>query len=70
MDMSIIGKRIKELRLEQNLSQQQLGELILISQANISLWENGRSLPTADFLIILSKQFDVSVDYILGLTEY
>ena len=68
--MKEIGKRIKEIRIEQGLSQQQFGELLSVSQDTVSLWENGKAVPTAEFLIAVAQQFDVSVDYILCLKNY
>lgn len=70
MDMINIGKRVKEIRIEHGLSQQKFGELLSVSQDTISLWENGKSLPTTEFLIAIAKQFDVSADYILCLKDY
>ena len=70
MDMINIGKRIKEIRIEQGLSQQRFGELLSISQDTVSLWEKGKSVPTTEFLIAIAKQFDVSTDYILCLKDY
>ena len=46
------------------------GELLSVSQDTVSLWETGKSLPTAEFLILISKIFHVSVDYILCLKDY
>lgn len=68
--MNEIGKRIKELRIESKFSQRELGTLLSVSQDTVSLWENGKSLPTAEFLIALSKTFKVTTDYILCLTDY
>lgn len=68
--MKEIGQRIKELRVENKLSQQQFGELLAVSQDTISLWENGKSLPTTENLIIIAKTFKVSTDYILCLVDY
>lgn len=70
MDMQCIGKRIKEIRIENGLSQQKFGAELSVSQDTISLWENGKSLPTTEFLIAMAKRFDISVDYILCLTDY
>ncbi len=70
MDMKEIGKRIKEIRMEQGLSQQQFGGLLSVSQDTVSLWENGKAVPTAEFLIAIAQQFDISVDYILCLKNY
>ncbi len=65
-----IGKRIRELRLERKLSQKQMAEMLSVSQDTISLWENGKSVPTAEYLIEIAVNFKVSVDYILCLTDY
>ena len=70
MDMEKIGKRIKEIRTEHGLSQQKFGAILSVSQDTISLWEKGKSVPTTEFLIAIATQFEVSVDYILCLTEY
>ena len=68
--MQRIGKRIKEIRIENGLSQQKFGAELSVSQDTVSLWENGKSLPTAEFLIAMAKRFQVSTDYILCLTDY
>ncbi len=65
-----IGKRIREVRLERKLSQNQMADLLSVSQDTISLWENGKSVPTAEYLIEISKNFNVSTDYILCLADY
>ena len=70
MEMQLIGKRIKEIRTENKLSQHKFGEMISVSQDTISLWEKGKSVPTTEFLIAIATKFDVSVDYILCLKEY
>lgn len=64
---TLIGKRIKEIRLEHNLSQAEFGALFFTSQDTISLWENGKSLPNTEFVIEIAKKFNVSADYILCL---
>ena len=69
MDMISIGKRMKEIRMESGLSQARFGEILSVSQDTVSLWEKGKSVPTAEYLIAIAKQFDVSVDYILCLKD-
>ena len=61
---------MKEIRIEHSLSQQKFGELLSVSQDTVSLWEKGKSVPTAEFLIAIAKQFEISVDYILCLKDY
>ena len=70
MDMKKIGERIKEIRKESGLSQQAFGKALAVSQDTVSLWENGKSLPTAEFLIAIAQTFNVSTDYILSLKDY
>ena len=60
-----IGKRIKELRLENNFSQTHIAEILFISQAAYSLIENSQNGIVADHIIKLSKLYNVSADYIL-----
>ena len=62
-----IGDTIKNLRVEKNMTQTQLASLLFISQDTISLWERNKSLPDVKSLIQLSKIFNVTTDYILGL---
>ena len=69
MSYQIIGERIKELRLENKLSQAKLGNLLLVSQDTVSLWEKGKSLPTAEYIIAMCKLFEISADYVLGLVD-
>ncbi len=56
----LIGKRIKELRKEHNLSQQELAELINIDQRNLSNIECGISFPSKSLLQI-AEAFDISL---------
>lgn len=70
MEIKIVAERIREIRVENKLSQTRFGEILNVSQDTVSLWEKGKSVPTAEYLIALSEKFGVSVDYILGLKEY
>ncbi len=64
-----IGKIIKELRKDQNMSQTALAELLFTSQDTISLWELDKSLPDVEAVVKMAKIFKVSTDYILGLEK-
>ena len=65
-----IGKRIKEIRIEHKLSQKEMGTILAVSQDTISLWEKGKSVPTAEYLIAIAQHFQVTTDYLLCLTDY
>lgn len=61
--------RIKELRLEKNLSQESLAKYLGINQATLSKLENELTTLDAMLLIRLSRFFQVSTDYVLYLSE-
>ena len=61
--------RIKELRLEKNLTQQTLAKHLGVNQTTLSKLECGLSTPDAMLLVSLSRFFLVSADYVLYLSE-
>ena len=69
VNMNIFAQRLKELRLENNLSQNQLSKQLGISQAAINKWEKSIIIPTLDSAVIVAKFFGVSIDYLAGLED-
>ncbi len=65
-----IGKKIRELRLQQKWSQTELANKLKTTQDTISLWELGKSYPDVFSVVLLCKTFNVSSDYLLGLSDY
>ena len=62
-------QRLRDLREDRDLLQRQVAERLRCSQRGYSNYERGeRDIPT-DILIRLSEFYDVSVDYLLGLTN-
>lgn len=61
---------IKLLRKDKNLTQKQLADMLNIKQTSISKWELDISLPDTNNLIRLAEIFNVSTDYILGISRY
>lgn len=61
--------RIKNLRDDSGLSQKQIGEILSMSQTGYSKYETGENDIPTYILIKLAKFYNVSVDYILGLTD-
>lgn len=61
--------RIRELREEKGMSSSKLAVEFDKSESAIRSWETGRTKPDADTLITLSKFFNVSTDYLLGLVD-
>lgn len=66
MDLVQIGKFIAELRKEQGLTQEQLGEKLGVTNKTVSRWETGTYLPPADALLSMSELFQVSINEILS----
>jgi len=60
-----INEKIKELRSEGALSQEQLAELLGVSRQAVSKWENGECQPELDNIVRLAQVFGVSTDYLL-----
>ena len=62
--------RLKELREENKYTQQYVAEILNIRQHTYSQYENEKREIPIRALIVLAKLYDVSVDYILELTDY
>ena len=61
--------RLKNLRKERGLTQDQLAVKTNISQTAISNWEAGNRSPSIEYVIALAHYFGVSLDYICGLED-
>lgn len=62
-------ENLKKLRIESGLSQQQLANVIGVSQQSINKYENHGVEPDISTLIALANCFDTSVDYLIGYTD-
>ena len=62
------AKRLKSLREENNIKQVELAKSLKMTSATLSQYEKGIREPNNETLIKLAEYFDVSVDYLLGLT--
>ena len=61
------GTRLKELRKQRGLTQQQLATLLCVSKSVVSFYELRERSPSPDVLTKLSRIFHVSTDYLLGI---
>ena len=57
---------ILKLRTERGMSQDELADKIMVTRQAVSRWENGDTVPNTDTLKLLSKEFDVSINTLLG----
>lgn len=62
-------KRLRELRKEQNRTQQQVAELLHINRRTYSAYENGYISPPLHILCGLADLYHTSVDYLVGFTD-
>lgn len=65
MNQQKIGQFLKELRSKKNLTQEQLTEVLGVSNRSVSRWENGVTMPDFDLLIQMAKFYDVEIGEIL-----
>lgn len=61
--------RLRDLRKSRRLTQEEFGEIISVTQQNISKYENDVYEMPIDVLVKVSQYFNVSIEYLLGLTE-
>lgn len=66
----LLGKRIKELRKKNNLTQTELGKLVNVTKVSICCYENGTRTPTLDTLVDLANVFKVNVNELIGYNKY
>ena len=57
---------LKNLRKKNNLTQEQMAERMMVTRQAVSRWETGETQPNTDTLKLLSKEFDVSINTLLG----
>lgn len=62
----ILGYRLRELRKENNMSQEDLGKLLGVTKVSVSGYENGNRVPSLDILNQILDVFGVSADYLMG----
>ena len=62
----ILGYRLRELRKENKMSQENLGKLLGVSKVSISGYENGTRVPSLEVLNGILDIFGISADYLLG----
>ena len=66
--MATFAERLKELRKEKQLTVEQLANNIGSAKSTISRYENGRE-PKGDIIRLLTEYFDVSIDYLMGVSD-
>jgi HTH-type transcriptional regulator, competence development regulator len=65
----VLGDRLRKLRLDKKLTQEELGKKINVTKVSISGYENGNRTPDTETLQKLADFFNVTTDYLLGRTD-
>lgn len=65
----MLGKRLKELRTNKKMTQEELGRKINVTKVSISGYENGNRSPDTETLQKIADIFEVSTDFLLGRTD-
>lgn len=64
-----LSEKIIKIREENNLTQDEMAEKIFVTRQAISKWERGVSYPSLDVLRLISKEFKISMNYLLDVSE-
>lgn len=65
----VIGNKLRELREQNKLRQDQVARLVGVERPTVSLWENDLRQPSYQTLVRLANLFGVTTDYLLGRTD-
>ncbi len=69
MEDNVFGERLRELRQERCESIRDVGKKLFVSSESISTYERGKAFPRMDVFIDLAKYYNVTTDYLLGLSD-
>ena len=64
-----LGTQIRKYRNERTLSQEALAEKVFVSRQTVSNWENDKSYPDVNSLVLLSEVFEISLDQLIKVEE-
>ena len=66
----LFSERLVQLRKEKGLTQLELAKVLNTTQRRISYMESNKVEPDLSTLVLLSKYFEVSTDYLIGIKDY
>ncbi|MBS6501849.1 MAG: helix-turn-helix transcriptional regulator [Clostridium sp.] len=69
MESNILGKRLKILRTEAGLTQEEFGIPYSLKKSTVSQYESGASRPDDELKKKIALDYNVSIDWLLGLTD-
>ncbi len=65
MDAKLIGLKIKKLRNNFNMTQDDLAKFLSVNRETISKWERGIYIPNLEYLFVISQLFEISIDNLI-----
>lgn len=68
--MNNLSSKLKQLREEKGMTQKELSEVLNISTSAYGYYEQGKSFPNLETILLLSEYYNVSIDYLLGKSNY
>lgn len=66
----MFNKRLREMRMKRNLTQQRFSDILGIALRSYQCYETGTRTPCYDLLILIADTLDVSLDYLLGRDNF
>ncbi len=68
--MKIFGERLKYTRLDKDLTQKELAQMLNVTGNTVHSWETDKQEPSMAMILKICKVLDVSIEYLFGETEY
>ena len=69
MEKGQIGQKIRVLRKNKGITQEQLAEILKVSTPAISKWESGQTYPDISLLPIIARYFQVTIDFLFDFSD-
>ena len=69
MVIHLFGDRLKELRKNNNLTQDDIAKMFNVTKNAVYSWEVNKTQPSMEIIVALAKYFNVTTDYLLGLNK-
>lgn len=69
MENNILGQRLKQLRIENGLTQEEFGKPYDLRKSTVSQYESGASRPDDELKIRIALDYEVSLDWLMGFSD-
>lgn len=69
MDRKLFSERLKNLRVQKNLTMVDIADTLEINKTSVFTWESTKTIPSTEKLIALADLLEVSLDYLVGRSD-